>query len=211
MDPGDRPGVLRVGAAEERLERLLEEDREGRAASVPATTAAVRRLAAAPGQATQAMAGSSVRRTSREPEGRAMGRETGAGQVSSESVPGLLDSVRQSLEVLQRAFGGNPQNQGLLAPLLHPHDLGHLAGSVSDVHGGHGSMVASPQHPLPPQGRPTSYGPGMESGPQPRALDPYSMTTPPQARGTEINPFWSTQAPLGAAGSRSGHDPVPPR
>ena len=55
-------------------------------------------------------------------------------------------------------------------------------------------MVASPQHPLPPQGRPTSYGPGMESGPQPRVLDPYSMTTPPQARGAEINPFWSTQA-----------------
>ena len=131
VDPGDRPGVLRVGAAEERLDRLLEEDREGRAASVPATTAAVRRLAAAPGQATQAMASSSARRTSREPEGRATSQENGAGQVSSESVPGLLDSVRQSLEVLQRAFGGNPQNQGLLAPLLHPHDLGHLAGSVS--------------------------------------------------------------------------------
>ena len=210
VDPGDRPGVLRVGAAEERLDRLLEEDREGRAASVPATTAAVRRLAAAPGQATQAMAGSSMRRTSREPEGRAVGRETGEGQVPNEAVPGLLDSVRQSLEVLQRAFGGNPQNQGLLAPLLHPHDLGHLAGSVSDVHGGHGSMVASPQHPLPPQGRPTSYGPGMEPGPQPRVLDPYSMTTPPQARGPEINPFWSTQAPLGAARSRSGLDPVPP-
>ena len=34
----------------------------------------------------------------------------------------------------------------------------------------------------------------MESGPQPRVLDPYAMTTPPQARGEEINPFWSTQA-----------------
>ena len=62
-DPGDRPGALRIGAADERLEALLEEERESRAASVPVRTAAVRRLAAAPGQATQATASSSVEKT----------------------------------------------------------------------------------------------------------------------------------------------------
>ncbi|CAK9061145.1 unnamed protein product [Durusdinium trenchii] len=76
QDPEDREGRLRVGAADERLQALLEE-REGRAASVPARTAAVRRLAAAPEQAGQAATTSSAR--------------------------------RQSLDVLQRAFGGNPQ------------------------------------------------------------------------------------------------------
>ena len=122
-----------------------------------------------------------------------MGRESGAGQVTIESAPGLLDSARQSLEVLQREFGGNPQGQGLLAPLLHHHDLGHLAGSVSDVHGGHGSMLGSPQCPVPPQGRPVSYAPGADMGPQPRVLDPYSMATPPPVSGANVNPFWSSQ------------------
>ena len=187
VDPGDRPGMLRVGAAEERLEALLEEEREARAASVPARTAAVRRLAvASPAQGgPTTTTSSSARRSGSEPEGPGRGRERETGQVTIEAAPGLLDSVRQSLEVLQRAFGGTPQNQGLLGPLRDHHDLGHLAGSVSNVHGGHGSIVVS---------RPISYGPRMESGPQPRVLDPYAMTTPPQARGEEINPFWSTQA-----------------
>ena len=113
QDPGDQEGRLRVGAADERLQALLEE-RESRAASVPARTAAVRRLAAAPEQAGQAATTSSARRPSREPESQVMGQQNGPGQVTIESAPGLLDSVRQSLDVLQRAFGGNPQGQGLL-------------------------------------------------------------------------------------------------
>ena len=82
QDPGDREGRLRVGAADERLQALLEE-RESRAASVPARTAAVRRLAAAPEQAGQAATTSSARRPSREPESQVMGRQNGSGQDKS--------------------------------------------------------------------------------------------------------------------------------
>ena len=123
-----------------------------------------------------------------------MGQPNGPGQVTIESAPGLLDSVRQSLDVLQRGFGGNPQGQGLLAPLLQHHDLGHLAGSGPGVPAGHGSVFGSPQCPIPPRGGPLSYGPTIELGPQPRVLEPYPMATPPPMSGANVNPFWSTQA-----------------
>lgn len=149
VDPADRPGALRVGAADERLDALLEEEKDGRAASVPVRAAAVRRLAAAaPAQEDSAAMRALPRESSRETGDRDRGRGSGAGQV-----------------LISRAFGGNPQGQGLLAPLLHHHDLGHLAGNVSEVRGGHGSMAGSPQCPVPPQGRPMSYGPGVELGP----------------------------------------------
>ena len=64
-------------------------------------------------------------------------------------------------------------------------------------------MGTSPQYPHPPRsdfrGSGTWREAGLDADSQPRVLDPYSMSIPPQVRGIEVNPF------LEYSGLASGH------
>ena len=145
-DPGDHEGHLRVGAADERLDTLLE---EARASSMPP---AVKRVGGAPAAVE--------------------GRRSSAAAVG--------ETVRQSLEVSQRAFGQTPQGpmpvgppppEGLLGPLFHGRDPGHPCADDPGQPGGQGAWQraapnsSSPQFPIPPRADRSSMN--VEGGPQP--------------------------------------------
>ena len=200
-DPGDREGQLRVGAADERLDALLE---EARATSMPP---AVKRVGGVP-------AAADGRRTSA-----AAGRADGGRQPPlvgrQERGAGWQETVRQSLEVLQRAFGpkpvGPPPPEGLLGPLFHGRDPGHPRADDPGQPGGQGAWqreaASSPQFPIPPRVDRSSMN--GEGGPQPRVLEPYDMSTPHQHGRQQTNPFWSDRGRAPDVASRSER-PQPP-
>ena len=199
-DPQDRPGNLRVGAAEERLDSLLEEEaRVARAASLPPRSAAVRRLAADARNGAQAASSTSAATQDRSRADRTSAPEGGNGWRSTTGQDGWSETVRQSLEVLQRAFGpaaqgagtytAPPPSQSLLGPLFQ-----------EPPHGGQMGMMSSPQLPVHPGGENT--GQSGDVGPRPRALDPYFISTPPQQSQGNVNPFWSDPGRREAPGGR---------
>ena len=175
-DPEDRPGNLRLGAADERLDALLEESKAARAASTPpgAAAAAVRRLAANPRQGVQASSLASTAVQDRGQGDRNLDQGAGGGQQPNQGADGWRESVRQSIEILQRAFGPAfhgayhppPPGQGLLAPLFQ---------------GWTPSWCCSWFGCRPYR---------RDLGPQPRVLDPYLSSTPQTQRPPELNLFW---------------------
>ena len=171
-DPGDQGGQLRVGAADERLDTLLE---EARATSMPP---AVKRVGGAP-------AAGEARRSSTAASG-ADGRQQGTASERHDRGAGWQETVRQSLEVLQRAFGptsqgpmpvGPPPPEGLLGPLFHGRDPGHPRADDPGQPGGQGAWqreaASSPQFPIPPRADRSSMN--GEGGPQPRVLCPHPI------------------------------------
>ena len=171
-DPGDQGGQLRVGAADERLDTLLE---EAKATSMPP---AVKRVGGAP-------AAIEARRSSAAASG-AGGRQPGYASERQDRGAGWQETVRQSLEVLQRAFGPNSQGpmpvgppppEGLLGPLFHGRDPGHPRDGDPGQPGGQGAWQreapASPQFPFPPRADRSSMNGA-------RVLEPYDMSTPHQ-------------------------------
>ena len=159
-----------MGAADERLDTLLE---EARATSMPP---AVKRVGGAPAaiegrRSSAAAGGADGRRQTYAPER----HDRGAGW-------------------LQRALGQTPQGpmpvrppppDGLLGPLFHGHDPGHPRADDPGQPGGQGAWQraapksSSPQFPIPP--RAERGGMNVEVGPQPRVLEPYDMSTPDQS------------------------------
>ena len=129
--PVDQGPSLEIGAADRRLDALLEEEKRSRAAraqSVPVAAAEMKRLSAeAAGQrhgdqpAASASSGSQmmpdVRQLLVDPRGQALG------------IGHLQEAVRQSVEVLQHAFQRQPASAPtLLDPLLRPGDHGGHVG-----------------------------------------------------------------------------------
>ena len=143
------------------------------------------------------------------------GRQPGYAPERHDRGAGWQETVRQSLEVLQRAFGqtcqgpmpvGPPPPEGLLGPLFHGRDPGHPGQP-----GGQGARQreapSSPQFPIPPRADWSSMN--GEGGPQPRVLEPYDMSTPHQHGRRPTNPFWSDRGRAPDVGSRSER-PQPP-
>ena len=218
-EPSTKP--LEIGAADRRLDALIEEEIRSRARSVPAssTTAEVKRL----GSSMAASLGpqgppvtyhpphpaqEQVHQLVMDPRGQSMG------------LGHLQEAVRHSFEVLQNALRG-PQQPGptLLDPLLrqadqgvpHVHDHGGPPGHalaagtpVRDVRSDRDGSMVSPM-----------VGSVGREALHPRTLDPYAAATPVGPLST-VNPFWSTslqQAAKGEGHARmaesSGKKPAP--
>ena len=174
----DAPPVV-IGEADRRLDALIEEEvRRSRSADAgPRRASEVEGTPRGPPSSFRPpVAGSLERNPKALEDGGGVGAATlksaktsepaGAPSTSTSSAVGLgalHDAVQRTYHVLQQALAGQPQGQGLLAPLGPGTDLGTRGGLFGD-----GSGVVNP--------RALDYEPGMGQTP---------------IRSPNINPFWS--------------------
>ena len=185
---------LEVGAADRRLDALIEEEMKAKAAraqSVPVAAAEVKRLGVAAGaggghgghSAVTASSGHQgtpeIRQLLNDPRGQVLG------------LGHLQEAVRQSFEVLQHALQRPSPQPTLLDPLLRPGDQGGHAGT------GCGTERQSGVETERMGASPYMTGAGRDDL-HPRMLEPYP-TTPVGPLGT-VNPFWSASVQQAAKG-----------
>ena len=195
---------LEVGAADRRLDALIEEEMKAKAAraqSVPVGAAEVKRLGVAAGvggghgghSAATASSGQGppeVRQLLNDPRGQVMG------------LGHLQEAVRQSFEVLQHALQRPGSQPTLLDPLLRPGDQGGHAGTGCGVLPGHGLAAGTPLRQSGVEMERMGTSPYMAGAGRddlhPRVLEPYP-TTPVGPLGT-VNPFSSASVQQAAKG-----------
>ena len=197
-DDGDgRSGALEIGAADRRLDQLIEQETRRRAQSMDA---GVRRLNASQAQ-TEGPPSSRVQQLPPPPAGQpvmlspgqgaamvqAMQMERPAGlpelQDRQELHPGygaqpgglglLQGAVQQTYQVVRHALGRDHPGQGLLGPLSEGLDPGVHGGLLL---GGVPQQVSGQEAQLPVPPRVLEYGP---------------TDTPARGNQPEVNPFWS--------------------
>ena len=202
----DRAPQVEIGAADRRLDALIEEElktKAARAQSVPVRAAEVKRLGVAAASADSGHGGHptaaassggqgqpEVRQLLNDPRGQAMG------------LGHLQEAVRQSFEVLQHALQRPSPQPTLLDPLLRPGDHGVHAGTGLGGHLGNGLAAGTPSRQSGMEvermgASPYLAGAGRDDL-HPRVLEPYP-TTPVGPLGT-VNPFWSASVQQAAKG-----------
>ena len=217
--------------ADQKLDRLLKEQRAARASSLPAEDdLAVRRLAMHPTAEGNESQGRR-REGSLAPQpghhgghhDASAGQLAGAGGLMSAlhdpranalGLGGLQEAARQSFELLQQALGHHvppSPTPGLLDPLLRGSELPQGPGSGlphppgGGFFGGQGSLAGTPHQPGAPHGDPRMGTPASTRQVEREEVKPRVLEPfrTPQGPLATVNPFWTTSIQQAARGE--GH------
>ena len=127
---------LEVGAADRRLDALIEEER-GRAVSLPAEPG-VKRLEVTGGRSQSSQQGPLMGQLQGPPMGQQVVQDALSDpRAEAMGLGALQDAVRHSFGLLQQALGRPVPQQGLLGPLLRGDDSGARQGIVPNTGGVH--------------------------------------------------------------------------